>query len=122
MSQLNKLYDILDNTKLEFTNDGRTLSMQVKHQTERNFNFLIAMPSGISVFYNVRIASVSLPEINSRGTDELSIYLRGDHSSKDNHNATTTYYVDDVINVLHWLNDCRKTRKKITILEHEGVR
>jgi len=121
MSQLNKLYDILDNTKLEFTNDGRTLSMQVKHQTERNFNFLIEMPPGISVFYKVRIASVSLPEIDSKSTDELSIYLRGDHSSRDNHASCTDCYVDNVIKVLHWLNDCRKNRKKIRIIEHEGV-
>ena len=122
MSQLSKLYDILDDIKLEFKNDGRNLSMQVKHQTQRNFNFVIAMPPGISVFYNVRIASVSLPEIDSKSSSELSIYVRGDHSSKDNHTATTDYYVDDVIKVLHWLNDCRKKRKSIAIIEHEGVR
>ena len=119
MSQLNKLYDILNNTKLEFTNDGRVLSMQVKHQTERNFNFVIGMPPGISVFYNVRIASVSLPEIDSKSTSELSIYLRGDHSSKDHHTAKTDYYIDDVIKVLHWLDDCRKNKKRINILEYD---
>lgn len=122
MSQLNKLYDILDDIKLEFTNDGSNLSMQVKHQTHRNFNFLIEIPPGISVFYHVNIGSVSLPEINSSNTDTLSIYLRGDHASKDDIVVRTDYYIDDVIKVLHWLNDCRKTRKRITILAHEGVR
>ena len=119
MSQQNKLYDILDNIKLEFTNDGRVLSMQVKHQTQRNFNFLIAIPPGISVFYHVRIASVSVPEINSRSTDELCIYLRGDHASRDEDPARTDCYVDDVIKVLHWLNDCRRNKKRINILEYD---
>lgn len=122
MSQLSKLYDILDDIKLEFKNDGRNLSMQVKHQTHRNFNFLIEMPPGISVFYHVRIGSVSLPEISSHDTNTLSIYLRGDHSSKDDIVVRTDYYIDDVIKVLHWLNDCRKNRKRIRIVEHEGVR